>query len=156
MDRVVDRLLAQLPGLQGAGDPPPVATRQQPGPIRFVSSARQHPLPTPAGLWGRLALGLALGGMITAWPYFRECGFPLIGYMAAVVSVALAGGWVAVIAWKLRNEVAHILALLLVLWGLTLMAEVLLPRSGYAAIPAYWQCGDPGSEPSWMRWFGPA
>jgi hypothetical protein len=93
--------------------------------------------------------------MMAAYPYFRECGLPLFGYLCAVAAVVLAGAWVAVLAWQMSNEVVHLGALLLILWGLVLTADVLLPRTGYAAIPASWQCGEPGSGPSWMRWFGP-
>lgn len=155
MSHVVDRLLAQLSGLQSHIEPAPPAYRSPGGEIRIVSSARHSEPPSEAGLWGRLVLALALGAMMTVWPYFRDCGLPLFGYLAAVAAVVLAGGWIAVIAWKLRNEVAHVVALLLILWGLALTSDVLLPRTGYAAVPASWQCGEPGSSPSWMRWFGP-
>jgi len=155
MDRVVDRLLAQLPGLQGASDPAPTASRSVSGEIRTVSSGLRFDEPTPMGLWGRVALGLVLGVMMTAWPYFRDCGLPLFGYLAAVGTVVVAGGWIAVSAWKLRNGVAHILALIILFWGLVLTADELLPRTGYAAAAATWGCGEPGSGPSWMRWFAP-
>ena len=154
MSHVVDRLLAQLPGLQGASEPVSAANRSSTG-IRTVVGGRQITLPTPAGLWGRMALGMLLGVMITGWPYFRECGLPLFGYLAAVAAIVLAGGWIAVISWKLRSEAAHVLALLLVLWGFVLIMDVLLPRMGYAAEAASWRCGQEGSGPTWMRWFGP-
>jgi hypothetical protein len=93
--------------------------------------------------------------MMTAWPYFRDCGLPLFGYLAALVAVVVAGGWIAVTAWQLRNGIAHILALVLLFWGLVLTADVLLSRTNYAAAPATWQCDVPGSGPSWMRWFAP-
>ncbi len=154
MGREVDRLLAQLPGLQGAVAPAPTAFRSAAGEIR-VSGGRYVEPPTLIGLWGRVVLGLALGTMITSWPYFRECGLPLYGYLCAVVAVVVAGGWIAMTAWKLRNGVAHILALVLFFWGFVLTLDVLLPRTGYAAASATWQCGEPGSGPSWMRWFAP-
>jgi hypothetical protein len=94
--------------------------------------------------------------MMAAYPYFRECGLPLFGYLCAVVAVIVAGGWVAVLSWQMRNEVAHILSLTLILWGLVLAADLLLPRTGYAAVPASWQCDVPESGPSWMRWFRPS
>jgi hypothetical protein len=93
--------------------------------------------------------------MMTVWPYFRECGLPLFGYLVAVAAVVVAGGWIAVTAWTLRNAVAHIIALVLLFWGLVLTADVLLPRTGYAATPATWRCGEPDSGPPWMRWFAP-
>ena len=155
MSHVVDRLLAQLPGLQNTGVDVQPTNRSSVREFRAHTIVSHPDSPTLIGLWGRVALGLVLGVMMAAWPYYRECGLPLFGYLSAVASVVLAGGWIAVTAWKLRNEVAHILALVLMLWGLALTAEVLLPRTGYAATPAYWKCGEPGSGPTWMRWFGP-
>ena len=156
MARVVDRLLAQLPGLHGSAEPPS-PSRTSVGGIRIVSVPRQSELPSEAGLWGRTALAVALGVMMTAYPYFRDCGLPLFGYLFAVAAVVFAGGWVAVLSWQLRNEITHVLSLLLILWGLALTSDVLLPRTGYAAVPATWACGEPGSGPAWMRWFaGPS
>ena len=155
MARVVDRLLAQLPGLHGGAERAPSPSRTSSGSIRIVSVPRQRELPTEAGLWGRTTLALALGVMMTAYPYFRECGLPLFGYLFAVAAVVCAGGWVAVLSWQTRNEIAHVLSLLLILWGLVLTSDILLPRTGYAAVPAYWGCGEPGSGPAWMRWFAP-
>lgn len=154
MARVVDRLLAQLPGLQDATQPAPPVFRSSTGEIRVASGRYVEP-PTLIGLWGRVALGLTLGVMMTAWPYYRECGLPLFGYLSALVAVVVAGGWIAVTAWKLRNVVAHVLAVVLVFWGLALTADELLSRTGYAAVQATWQCGEPGSGPAWMRWFAP-
>lgn len=154
MGRVVDRLLAQLPGLQGSVEPPPPGFRSASGEIR-VATGRYVAPPTSAGLWGRVALGVTLSLMMAAWPYFRECGLPLFGYLAAVVTTVVAGGWIAVTAWKLRNGIAHVLALGVLLWGLVLTADVLLSRTGYAAVSQSWQCGEPGTGPAWMRWFAP-
>jgi hypothetical protein len=157
MARVVDRLLAQLPGLQGGHNPVPEEARRSymPEP-RTTTGARLIEPPTPIGVWGRVVLGVALGVMMTGWPYFKDCGLPLFGYLLAVVAVVTAGGWAAVFAWQQRNAAAHVVALVLLLWGLALTADTLLPRTGYAATPATWQCGEPGSGPAWMRWFGPA
>lgn len=153
MARVVDRLLAQLPGLHGGAEPAPPVFRSSTGEIRVASGRYVEP-PTLIGLWGRVALGISLGVMMTAWPYFRECGLPLFGYLGAVAAVVVAGAWIAATAWRLRNGAAHILALVLLLWGLALTADQLLQRTGYAAVPATWQC-EAGSGPAWMRWFAP-
>jgi hypothetical protein len=156
MARVVDRLLAQLPGLQGGAAPTTTSSRTSVGDVRIISPLpRQSELPSQAGLWGRVTLVLALGVMMAGYPYFRDCGLPLFGYLCAVAAVVLGGGWVAVLSWQMRNEVAHVLSLILILWGLALTSDILLPRTGYAAVPASWQCGEPGSGPAWMRWFAP-
>jgi hypothetical protein len=60
--------------------------------------------------------------------------------MGAVAVVLLAGGWIAAVSWERRNGVVHILALVLLLWGITLTAERVLPRVGYAAEHAVWGC----------------
>src|ERR687893_304317 len=73
MARVVDRLLAQLPGLQGAPEPAPSPSRTPAGGFRMISVPRASELPSQAGLWGRVTLALALGVMMAAYPYFREC-----------------------------------------------------------------------------------
>ena len=77
---------------------------------------------------------------MTQWPYARGCGWLLAGYLSAVAMVMLAAGWVAVASWKLRDGAAHVLAVLLLLWGLGLVAERVLPRVGYAAQQATWGC----------------
>jgi hypothetical protein len=69
----------------------------------------------------------------------------LFGYLAAVGVLMAAGVWSAVWTWKHRSAKAHILSLLLTLWGGTLAAAEILPRVGYAipteAHPAAWMCG---------------
>jgi hypothetical protein len=54
--------------------------------------------------------------------------------------VMVAGGWVAVASWSLRSAPSHILALLLLLWGIALAAGQVLPRIGYAAARLSWHC----------------
>lgn len=94
-----------------------------------------------------MALGAILGGLITQWPYPHACGWPLAGYLAAVAMVVLAGVWIAVVSWKLRSGAAHVLAFLLLFWGIALVAERVLPRTGYAAEHASWRCYASGESP---------
>ena len=93
--------------------------------------------------------------MMLGWPYFHECGLPLFGYLLALLSVMVAGTWTAIIAWQLRSPVAHIVSLLVLFWGFLLVSSEVLPRNGYAAVSANWQCRVPDAGPSWMRWFAP-
>ncbi len=66
MARVVDRLLAQLPGLQGASDARAFSQPHVHGRIpHAIGPAIRAELPTPAGLWGRVTLALALGVMMS-------------------------------------------------------------------------------------------
>jgi hypothetical protein len=53
--------------------------------------------------------------------------------------VLLTGAWIAFASWKLRSGFVHILSLILI-WGIVLAAEQLLPRIGYAADRASWAC----------------
>lgn len=150
MARVVDRLLAQLPGLQaepvhsspsanrsppviGGSASPPVARRQEPTQSEVI------------GVWIRVILGLSLGIMMSRWPYATTCGFPLFGYFSAVLTVMLAGLWAATAAWRFRSGLAHTVALVLLLYGITLAMAEVLPRTGYALEQATWLCEEPGS-----------
>jgi hypothetical protein len=80
--------------------------------------------------------------MMAGWPYLRTCGFPLFGYLGAVVTVIMAGGWAAVASWRYRSALAHVVSLILVFYGMTLVVAELLPRTGYAVDQATWQCED--------------
>jgi hypothetical protein len=106
--------------------------------------------------WGaflRLALATALGVAILFWPYPKQCGLELGGYLAAVATVAAGGLWSSVWTWRHRTARAHVLSLLLVVWGIVLGAQEILPRVGYAkadpAHPAGWSC--PGGGANLLR-----
>ncbi len=169
MEREVDRLLAQLAQVGG----PPGHDRSEARESASASSVTPRPMaagvkrgdrrrgerrrgdrrrgdPRRAdliGLWARVLLGLGLGAAMTQWPYPRACGWPLLGYSAAVAAVVLAGAWIAFTSWKLRRGLPHVLSLLLIYWGLVLAAELLLPRIGYAAEQAAWRCPAAASRP---------
>lgn len=159
MEREVDRLLAQLPysGSASGRDPQSAPRPSTPAPGRssqpmVVSSAGPRG-GSPAALWGRVGLGLVLGALMIEWPYPTRCGWPLLGYCGAVAIVLLTGGWIALVSWKLRSGLAHVLALILVYWGIVLGAEQVLPRIGYASERASWQCRAepvaPGGRRGW-------
>jgi hypothetical protein len=77
---------------------------------------------------------------MTQWPYRHACGWPLAGYLGAVLSVMFTGAWIGLVAWRQRNGGAHLIGLILFFWGIVLAAEQVLPRIGYAAVQASWQC----------------
>jgi len=93
----------------------------------------------------RLLLAIAVGVGILFWPYDARCGAGLAGYLGAVAVVGIAGAWSAVWSWRHRAGRAHLLSLLLVLWGIVLACVEVLPRVGYArpdaARPVTWTCG---------------
>jgi hypothetical protein len=110
--------------------------------------------------WGaflRLALATALGVGILFWPYPKQCGVELGGYLAAVAAVTAGGLWSSVWTWRHRTARAHVLSLLLVTWGLLLGATEVLPRIGYAKTdpmrPLGWSCAVPagGLGPGILR-----
>jgi hypothetical protein len=148
MAREVDRLLAGLAnlGTQPDQDHPPRGRVPTPSPVTQHRASRL-PRPTVGSargdrpvLWARVLLGIVFGGVMTQWPYPHACGLPLLGYLGAVAMVMVAGAWIAVVSWKLRNELSHVLALLLLFWGIVLAAQQVLPRIGYAAERGSWHC----------------
>ena len=96
------------------------------------------------GVFVRLIIALGLGVGILFWPYDARCGLGLAGYLASVGIVIGSGVWSAMWSWRHRAPRAHLLSLLIVLWGLTLGAVEILPRSGYAkpdpTRPVSWLC----------------
>jgi hypothetical protein len=148
MSGVVDRLLAQLPGLQGGAPVSRSAPRQVAPPGTSIHTV-PYPMEDLLGPWARLVLGLALGTMMAWWPYPRTCGFPLAGYLTALFTVVLGGGWAAMSAWRYRASLAHVLSLILVFYGMMLVAAELLPRTGYAVDHATWQCEENTHGSSW-------
>src|SRR5688572_10121468 len=97
--------------------------------------------------WGvalRLLLAVALGVGMYFWPYPSRCGAGLVGYLAAAGVLVSAGVWSAVSAWRHRSPKAHVVSLLVTLWGGGLAAVEILPKIGYAipteAHPAAWFC----------------
>lgn len=93
--------------------------------------------------WGvaiRVSLAVAVGAAVLFWPYAATCGPGLAGYLGAVASVVGAGMWAAVATWRARAPRAHALALVVVIWGMSLVAREVLPRIGYAAEARAWAC----------------
>jgi hypothetical protein len=95
------------------------------------------------GVFLRLTLAVGLGVGIVFFPYEHRCGLALAGYLLSVAVVTGSGLWSAIWSWRHRAPRAHILSLLITLWGLTLGAIEILPRSGYAKV-------DPASPVSWF------
>lgn len=146
MAGVVDRLLAQLPGLQGQPEParaPAMRSSSSFGPMNIVPRPEVSPQRRMLGMWFRVALALSLAVTMGWWPYNRSCGFPLLGYLSAVTTVIVAGIWAAMASWRVRSGLAHTIALILVLFGFVLAGSELLTRNGYAVDRATWQCEDP-------------
>jgi hypothetical protein len=91
-------------------------------------------------VWTSLGLGVALGVAMPFWPYPKACAWWLLLYLCAVAMVVVAGVWAARLTWVTRLGVAHMVALGVVFWGITLAADETLPRIGYAKTEAVWFC----------------
>jgi hypothetical protein len=131
-----DALLPAKPVPAGA---PPAAKVQAKAEAAAVQSRT-----TTLGVMARLVLAIALGIGVMFWPYEARCGLGLAAYLGAVAVVAVGGVWSAVWSWRHRAGRAHVLSLLLVLWGLILAGMDVLPRVGYAKVAsgeaAVWRC----------------
>ena len=92
--------------------------------------------------FARLSLVALLGAGINFWPYPRECGMGLYGYMAAEGLIVTGGVWVATCTWRWRMPRVHVISWLVVLAGLGLLELEVLPRVGYARESRAWSCGD--------------
>ncbi len=139
-------LASSAPAAGATPDPRTVDPRAAAGrgaaPAATRAVAPSAAVPTPVGVMARLGLGVLLGVAVVFWPYANRCGTGLAGYLAAVLVVSGAGWWTAVTTWRARAGRAHLLALMLVAWGLVLTAIEILPRVGYANDPARisWGC----------------
>ena len=79
---------------------------------------------------------------MTATASANECGVGLFIYLGATGVVLIAGLWGALSSWNRRMGFAHVLSLLVTLWGIGLVTAVALPRMGYVNVrpPATWFC----------------
>ena len=130
---------AQLfPEKKGAAGAPPATPSAGGKPESGVAGTRTGTASWPAIL--RLLLSVALGVGILFWPYENRCGIGLAGYLFAVAAVTAGGSWSAVWTWRHRVGQAHVLSILLIVWGLMLGATEVLPRVGYARQALTWSC----------------
>mgnify|MGYP001545113325 CR=1 FL=1 len=99
---------------------------------------------TTLGVMFRLVLAVALGVAMVFWPYSARCGVGLFAYLGASAMVIVSGVWTSIWTWRHRSVQGHVLSLLLILWGLILGSQQVLPRVGYAKPdalhPSVWMC----------------
>ncbi len=134
----VDRLLNQLPTHREEQQASAAAAKRAPPALRPGAGEDQGG--GRIGTWARVGLGLLLGLGMPLWPYDHTCGIRLFLYFGGVLTVVVAGVWSSLSSWKRRMGKAHLLSQLLVIWGLILTAQVVLPRVGYAHTSATWFC----------------
>ncbi len=131
--------------LEKASDEAIFPTKGPVAPAQKAANVAAQSTTTTVGVFARLGLSVALGVGIIFWPYAARCGLGLAAYLAAVSALVVSGVWSSIWTFRHRAARAHMLSLLLVLWGLVLGAIEVLPRSGYAipteSHPATWGCG---------------
>ena len=136
-----DRAIARLPAKAPPESEKPVPAKpaaSAPAQARVRAPAA---VGRPLGVWVRVGLTAVLALALTQWPFAQACGLGLAGYLAAVGVVLVSGVWGAVSTWRLRLPKTHVLALLTLLGGVTLVALEVLPRIGYAGTMLTWTCG---------------
>lgn len=93
-----------------------------------------------AATWLWLVLGLTLAVALPLWPYAASCGAGLFGYLGVIAVLVLSAVLALRASWRARQGKANAVAVLLLIWGLTLAAMAVLPRIGYARASATWMC----------------
>ena len=144
-DAELKKIDKQLESMSDSALIPTPAKGAPPAAKAAVVAERETTRTWPALL--RLALATALAIGILFWPYPSQCGVGLAGYLIAVTAVTVGGLWSSVWTWRHRTARAHVLSLLLVIWGLVLGAIEVLPHAGYARAdakrPTGWSCVAP-------------
>jgi hypothetical protein len=150
-DREWEKVMAKIDAQIGA-EPDELPTPEQlrpPERAPVVPGAR-GPAERPSrgsavGAFLRLGLAGALAIGMLFWPFDARCGVGLALYLAATGVLVFAGGWSALWTWRHRTPRAHVIALVIVLWGIVLGASEILPRIGYGPAtldrPRIWTCG---------------
>jgi hypothetical protein len=98
--------------------------------------------------WFWTGLALALAVALPLWPYERGCGPRLAFFLGATAITLLAGFLGALASWANRRGFAHLLSLVVLVWGLVVTASEVLPRVGYAKESRTWLCAESGPAPA--------
>lgn len=93
------------------------------------------------GVTARLILVAAVGVALLFWPYARDCGLGLFGFLGAEAVIVIGGVWIGITSWRARLPRMHVLSIAIAIAGMILIAADVLPRVGYAAV-------DPRNPPS--------
>jgi hypothetical protein len=110
------------------------------------SSQSLDPIELSNGAMVRLGLSTALSVGIIFWPYSRECGSGLFSYLGVAAVVIVGAVWSLRWTWRGRMARSHALSIVVMIWGLTVAASQIAPRTGAFGIAATAQT---------TRWFCP-
>ncbi len=134
----IDKIIAKQPvAAPGPAPAAPAAPRPTLPAARANEPPRHRVLLTT---WLRVLLAIGVAAAMTQWPYAHGCGFQLYLYLGAAGVVVIAGLWGSVVSWKRRMGLAHVLSLLVTLWGGYLAGKVVLDRTSYPKEPRSWSC----------------
>jgi len=95
------------------------------------------------GFWVRFALVGVLTFALFWWPYGHQCGFPLVAFLLANVTVIAAGIVLAVETWREEMVRPFLLSTLFIATAWTVIAVHALPKLGYAPLSGTntaWSC----------------
>ena len=83
-------------------------------------------------LTARLFVALAVVQSIAMpyWPYRIDSSWSLGFYLTAVVILIVTGIWGAKLTWDARLARSHSISIVTIIWGLVLVAGVVLPKMG--------------------------
>ncbi|MGH7533106.1 MAG: hypothetical protein ACREL4_07435 [Gemmatimonadales bacterium] len=136
----IDREIAKLPDPKPG---PPPAGRLGGVPAAAPAAAAVVTAPGARaflGAWIRVLFGAAIALGVWSWPYAHLCGWSLYAYLGAVLVVIVAGVWNILATWKRRMGAAHGVAIAVLIIGLMLAVQAILPRIGYAKQALPWMC----------------
>ena len=143
-----DKELAEIDKLMAQPSPPQLPAKAGTAPAAPRPSAGAAPVAGPPAvsrktvfaMWLKVLLAALAGVAMTQWPWSHACGVGMFLYLGASGVIALSGVTGALGSWKRRMGAAHVVSVLVMLWGLGLAAAVVLPRIGYAKEAATWFC----------------
>ena len=105
---------------------------------------REAALGALVATWARVLLVGTLAASLVWWPYGRDCGLPLGGFLVAAAMLGVGGAWSATCAWRRRLAIPHVASIALLVAGLALIAAESVPRLGYGTLDwvaaSDWRC----------------
>jgi hypothetical protein len=97
------------------------------------------------GTYAQVVVVAALFCALNWWPYPSSCGAGLAAFMGAECMIVAGAMWCTESAWRNRVASCHVVALMILLAGLTLVASQVLTRVGVVSIAGFhatqWVCG---------------
>jgi hypothetical protein len=139
-----DKELADIDRVIEKQGTPPVG---RPVPAGALPAPAAPPKRLVALTWFWVSLAGALAIALPLWPYERGCGLRLAFFLGAAGITLLAGFLGALASWANRRGFAHVLSLVVLVWGGVMAASEVLPRIGYAREARTWLCPE-GAPPA--------